>query len=604
MKKIYLGLIMACLLAVSLVQATDLEDYPEIFMEDGVFNGQIVVGDTSPAAHVLAAIDIAQGLEESADNNNKIKVSAAVLASEANVFKTNLIVIGNSCHNDVATILEGFPVPCDTNDDFGYGKIRYIKSNGYHHIIVSGQDDLEIRKAARILYEYDEHVLDGDEVLIGGNDFTSIYVKGFEPSENNDLLKINMDLEVENYNEPAKIMAECNIHGGDAPYDVSLVVDFLDLNNGKNKYVLDKSEDYYTELHLEEGRYDFNCQVYDDDGNYAVSSFERVNVASPVVEDVSPRDMQREPIYGDDNAPLTIIAYVGYNDPYTIKSFEVLDDVLDDFEDDVKLEIRNFPLSFQDKNFLEAQASECVLALSSENAFLRYIDNLMDSSNGDMDSVVREAVRVGVDEFQITECLSNEKYLPEVLDDIKDGKRDGVTGTPTFFIEGKKISGSQSYTVFAEIINEKLGNDYEAPTCQDGIKNQGESGIDCGGPCSYCAQDPIPSCRDGVQNQNESGVDCGGECETCYEDTTCNGCEDGGRCLQTGIRLLEDQVPVFCSLNGTLDSQKFEGALCQNNFECQSNQCGNGQCIDLQQELEETRGLLKSILDWFNKFLG
>jgi hypothetical protein len=56
----------------------------------------------------------------------------------------------------------------------------------------------------------------------------------------------------------------------------------------------------------------------------------------------------------------------------------------------------------------------------------------------------------------------------------------------------------------------------EEPTCEDGIKNQGEEDVDCGGPCVAC-----PTCGDGLQNQGETGVDCGGPC------TPCATCDDG-----------------------------------------------------------------------------
>lgn len=45
-------------------------------------------------------------------------------------------------------------------------------------------------------------------------------------------------------------------------------------------------------------------------------------------------------------------------------------------------------------------------------------------------------------------------------------------------------------------------------TCTDGIKNQGESGVDCGGPCPACPA----TCKDNIQNQNEVRPDCGGPC--------------------------------------------------------------------------------------------
>ncbi|MCO6487981.1 MAG: T9SS type A sorting domain-containing protein [Phaeodactylibacter sp.] len=67
------------------------------------------------------------------------------------------------------------------------------------------------------------------------------------------------------------------------------------------------------------------------------------------------------------------------------------------------------------------------------------------------------------------------------------------------------------------------------PTCDDGIQNGGETGVDCGGPdCPAC-----PTCSDGVQNGNETGVDCGGPdcpaCATC-SDGVQNGNETGVDC--------------------------------------------------------------------------
>lgn len=50
-------------------------------------------------------------------------------------------------------------------------------------------------------------------------------------------------------------------------------------------------------------------------------------------------------------------------------------------------------------------------------------------------------------------------------------------------------------------------------TCEDGLQNQGETGIDCGGPCINCGL--VASCFDGTQNQDETGIDCGGVCPDC-----------------------------------------------------------------------------------------
>lgn len=58
------------------------------------------------------------------------------------------------------------------------------------------------------------------------------------------------------------------------------------------------------------------------------------------------------------------------------------------------------------------------------------------------------------------------------------------------------------------------------PTCYDGVKNQNEEGIDCGGACPPCFVNitgPLPTCFDGIKNQNESGIDCGGPCPECKQ---------------------------------------------------------------------------------------
>lgn len=112
-----------------------------------------------------------------------------------------------------------------------------------------------------------------------------------------------------------------------------------------------------------------------------------------------------------------------------------------------------------------------------------------------------------------------------------------------------------------------LATNLAAPSCSDGIQNQGEIGIDCGGlncaPCITCDDgiqnqgetevdcggpncEPCPTCNDGIQNQWETAIDCGGPncdpCSTCDDDiqnqgetaidcggpcAPCSTCDDG-----------------------------------------------------------------------------
>ncbi len=91
-----------------------------------------------------------------------------------------------------------------------------------------------------------------------------------------------------------------------------------------------------------------------------------------------------------------------------------------------------------------------------------------------------------------------------------------------------------------------------APTCGDLEQNQGEAGVDCGGPCTPCGE--VPTCSDQEQNQDETDVDCGGTCGDCAScsDLTQNQDETGTDCggeicepCAAGGPTLSDLYPAY-----------------------------------------------------------
>ena len=113
----------------------------------------------------------------------------------------------------------------------------------------------------------------------------------------------------------------------------------------------------------------------------------------------------------------------------------------------------------------------------------------------------------------ITECLADGCYDFTINDAYGDGICCSYgNGSYTVSSGGSTVASGGSFTS-SETTNFCLGGG-PAATCNDGIQNQGETGVDCGGPCTACA-----TCNDGIQNQGETGVDCGGPCTAC---PTCN----------------------------------------------------------------------------------
>ncbi|MFT5997587.1 MAG: hypothetical protein ACI81P_000032 [Neolewinella sp.] len=117
---------------------------------------------------------------------------------------------------------------------------------------------------------------------------------------------------------------------------------------------------------------------------------------------------------------------------------------------------------------------------------------------------------------------------------INDSYGDGICcqyGNGSYNLSGSGVSVSGGQFTSVETTNFCVGGG-PAPTCNDGIQNGDETGIDCGGSnCSPCVTPP--TCSDGIQNGDETGIDCGG--------SSCAPCGGGG-CTDI-----------------TFDSENFEG---------------------------------------------
>ncbi len=107
-------------------------------------------------------------------------------------------------------------------------------------------------------------------------------------------------------------------------------------------------------------------------------------------------------------------------------------------------------------------------------------------------------------------------------------------------------------------------------TCDDGIQNGDETGIDCGGSCAPCTA--VPTCDDGIQNGDETGIDCGGSCTPCTATPTCDdgiqngdetGIDCGGTCTPctSNIMAMKDyieQTPRFSMLQEAIVRAAFD----------------------------------------------
>lgn len=180
-----------------------------------------------------------------------------------------------------------------------------------------------------------------------------------------------------------------------------------------------------------------------------------------------------EPVLGNKNAPITLVEFVDYECPFCKRFFDqTLTDIKKSYIDTgkVKLVMRDFPLSFHQNAHKESQAALCARDQRGDSIYFKYHDEIFKrtTSNGTglaLDQLPKVASDIGIDGTKLQGCLDSEKYKAQVDQDIAEGTKAGVNGTPSFFvgkstsgneIDGQIIVGAQPFTAFQPTIDNLL----------------------------------------------------------------------------------------------------------------------------------------------------
>jgi cysteine-rich repeat protein len=137
------------------------------------------------------------------------------------------------------------------------------------------------------------------------------------------------------------------------------------------------------------------------------------------------------------------------------------------------------------------------------------------------------------------------------------------------------VEGTEQCDDGNAVNNDTCSNACVTATCSDGVRNQGEMGTDCGGPCSACVAcgDGVvtgteqcddgnavnndtcsnacvtATCSDGLQNQGETGTDCGGPCVACATVCTVNRLTTTGA---TASSIEAATTPAAAAIDGSM----------------------------------------------------
>jgi protein-disulfide isomerase len=168
------------------------------------------------------------------------------------------------------------------------------------------------------------------------------------------------------------------------------------------------------------------------------------------------------PVQGNKDAKVTIIEFADFRCPFCEQFFtNTLPQITTDYINTgkVKFAFRNFAF-LGPASTVADDASECANDQGKFWDFYNYLYKNQpaetDTTMYNTDTLTQAAVSLGMDDSKFRTCLDNKTDDAKAAKDMSDGQAAGVSGTPTFFINGTSVVGAQPYAAIKAIIDQEL----------------------------------------------------------------------------------------------------------------------------------------------------
>jgi protein-disulfide isomerase len=190
-------------------------------------------------------------------------------------------------------------------------------------------------------------------------------------------------------------------------------------------------------------------------------------LASPMALDQIPRSGMT---IGATDAPVTVIEYADFQCPYCANfALQLEPELIQNYvaTGKVRFEFQPLPIisvdlkgkQITDPSAESVLASEAGFCAADQNTFWEFYSLLFSKQTGEevgdftLEKLIGYAKEGGLDVDAFTTCMTNRTHLQDVVDSYQRGKAAGVTGTPTFFVNGTKVLG---YGQLEQTIQDKL----------------------------------------------------------------------------------------------------------------------------------------------------
>lgn len=162
-----------------------------------------------------------------------------------------------------------------------------------------------------------------------------------------------------------------------------------------------------------------------------------------------------EPFIGREDAPIVMIEFSAYGCPYCQQhNTTTIEPILEDYGHLIRYVYRDFPVVNPQISESAALAANCA---HEQDYFWEYHSSLYENQESLGNSIYYSlATDLGLDINQFEVCFEEQRYLEEIESDYFDGLSLGISGTPSFVINGRAVSGAMPYAFFERILEEEI----------------------------------------------------------------------------------------------------------------------------------------------------
>jgi protein-disulfide isomerase len=156
-----------------------------------------------------------------------------------------------------------------------------------------------------------------------------------------------------------------------------------------------------------------------------------------------------------DDCAITVVEYSEFQCPFCVRVLPDVKRILAEYKGKIRWIVRDFPLSFHDRARPAAIAAKCAAA---QGKYWQMYSTLFDNQRNLADEeITKYAEKIGLDKAKYAQCTKNPAPVEAIIDrNFQSGVALGVSGTPAFFINGRRLSGAMPYSEFKRVIDDEL----------------------------------------------------------------------------------------------------------------------------------------------------